>query len=65
MGAAQGDGVPGRAGDRAGMQALLGFTSEARWLRYARVHLRGMFPLLPQQPGYNKRLRALAATMAG
>ena len=40
------------------MQALLGFTSEARWLRYARAHLRGMFPHLPQQPGYNKRLRA-------
>jgi Transposase DDE domain len=46
------------------MQALLGFTSEARWLRYARAHLRRMFPHLPQQPGYNKRLRALAATMA-
>jgi hypothetical protein len=46
------------------MQALLGFTSEARWLRYARAHLRRMFPRLPQQPGYNKRLRALAATMA-
>ena len=46
------------------MQALLGFTSEARWLRYARTHLRRMFPRLPQQPGYNKRLRALAATMA-
>jgi Transposase DDE domain len=46
------------------MQALLGFTSEARWLRYARTHLRRMFPHLPQQPGYNKRLRALAATMA-
>jgi transposase len=46
------------------MQALLGFTSEARWLRYARAHLRGMFPCLPQQPGYNKRLRALAATMS-
>ena len=45
------------------MQALLGFTSEARWLRHARAHLRGMFPHLPQQPGYNKRLRALAATM--
>jgi DDE family transposase len=45
------------------MQALLGFTSEARWLRYARIHLRGMFPRLPQQPGYSKRLRALAATM--
>jgi hypothetical protein len=46
------------------MQALLGFTSEARWLRYARTHLCRMFPHLPQQPGYNKRLRALAATMA-
>jgi hypothetical protein len=46
------------------MQAVLGFTSEARWLRYARSHLRGIFPRLPQQPGYNKRLRALAATMS-
>ena len=46
------------------MQAVLGFTSEARWLRYARSHLRGMFPRLPQQPGYSKRLRALAATMS-
>ena len=41
-------------------QALLGFTSEARWLRYARKHLSGMFPYLPQQSGYNKRLRAAA-----
>ena len=39
-------------------QALLGFTSEAQWLRYARKHLAGMFPYLPQQSGYNKRLRA-------
>jgi hypothetical protein len=39
------------------MQALLGFTSEARWLRHARAHLRHLFPYLPQQPGYNKRLR--------
>jgi hypothetical protein len=39
-------------------QALLGYHSEARWLRYARKHLRGMFPYLPQRPGYNKRLRA-------
>ena len=46
------------------MQAHLGFTSEARWLRYARTHLVGMFPMLPQQSGYNKRLRKLAATMA-
>ena len=45
------------------MQALLGYTSEARWLRYARTHLQGQFPYLPQQPGYNKRLRALADTI--
>ena len=43
------------------MQALLGFTSETRWLRYARAHLLAMFPHLPQQSGYNKRLRKLAA----
>ncbi len=39
------------------MQGLLGFTSEARWLRHARSHLRELFPYLPQQSGYNKRLR--------
>lgn len=46
------------------MQALLGYTSEARWLRYARTELTSMFPYLPQQSGYNKRLRKLAATTA-
>ena len=39
-------------------QAMLGFTSERHWLRYARKHLAGLFPYLPQQSGYNKRLRA-------
>ena len=33
-------------------QALLGYHSEARWLRYAHKHLTGMFPYLPQRPGY-------------
>ncbi len=42
------------------MQALLGFTSEARWLRHVGRHLRHLFPYLPKQPGYNKRLRAAA-----
>ena len=46
------------------MQALLGFTSETHWLRYARANLLGMFPHLPQQSGYNKRLRKLASTMS-
>ena len=36
------------------MQALLGHTSERRWLRYARKNLIGMFPELPGQSGYNK-----------
>jgi hypothetical protein len=40
------------------LQALPGFTSEARWIRHAGAHLRHLFPYLPQQPGYNKRLRA-------
>jgi hypothetical protein len=39
------------------MQALLGFAAEARWLRHARVHLTHLFPYLPGQAGYNKRLR--------
>jgi len=42
------------------LQALLGFCSEARWLRYAHAHLGHLFPYLPKQPGYNKRLRAAA-----
>ena len=41
------------------MQALLGHTSEARWLRYTRSHLQHLFRYLPKQPGYNKRLRRL------
>ncbi len=46
------------------MQALLGYPSEHHWLRYARAHLLDMFPTLPGQSGYNKRLRKLTATMA-
>ena len=45
------------------MQALLGYPSERRWVRYAHAHLGEMFPGLPEQPGYNKRLRRLADTM--
>jgi hypothetical protein len=43
------------------MQALLGYTSEARWLRYAHKQLRHLFPYLPGQAGDNKRLRAAVA----
>ncbi len=46
------------------MQALLGYPSEARWLRFAGQRLRHLFPYLLRQPGYNKRLRKLAATIA-
>ena len=46
------------------MSALLGYTSERRWLRYAHQNLRAMFPALPGQSGYNKRLRKLAHTIA-
>jgi len=46
------------------IQALLGFTSEARFIRHARAELRGLFPYLPDRPGCNKRLRAAADTLA-
>lgn len=40
-------------------QVLLRYDGERRWMRH--VHsdpeLRAMFPLVPQQPGYNKRIR--------
>lgn len=42
------------------MQALLGYTSESRWLRHAHAHLHHLFRYLPTQSGYNRRLRAAA-----
>lgn len=41
------------------MSALLGFTSERRWLRYVKKNLAEMFPRLIGQSGYNKRMRKL------
>jgi len=32
-------------------------------VRYARTHLRHLFPYLPGQSGYNKRLRRLAVLL--
>jgi Transposase DDE domain len=46
------------------IQALLGFVSETRFLRYANDHLRHLFPYLPAQSGYNKRLRKAADLIA-
>lgn len=40
------------------MQGMLGFHSEARWLRYVRTHYRHMFPFVPKDPDCNRRLRA-------
>ncbi len=45
------------------LQALLGYTSEARFIRYAKAHLTGLFPYIPKRPGYNKRLRAATDMM--
>ncbi len=45
------------------LQALLGFDSEARFVRYARTHLKAWFPYVPQRPGYNRRLRRAGETM--
>ncbi len=42
------------------MQALLGYTSEARWVRHTHAHLGHLFRYLPGQSGYNRRLRAAA-----
>ena len=46
------------------MQAMLGFHSEARWLRHVRMHYRHLFPVIPQDSGYNKRLRKLTTTLS-
>jgi hypothetical protein len=55
-------GIPLTLGDAelltmAVMSALLGFTSERRWLRYVNAHLAGMFPRAIGQSGWNKRVR--------
>lgn len=41
-------------------QILLDCPSERRFLRFALTRLGHLFPYLPKQPGYNKRMRALA-----
>jgi len=46
------------------MQVLLGYHDESRWIRYARKALIHLFPYLPKQPGYNKRLRTLSTQLA-
>lgn len=41
-------------------QMLLDIPSERRFLRFAMCRLGPLFPYLPKQPGYNKRMRRLA-----
>jgi hypothetical protein len=41
-------------------QVLLGARSERHWLRFVRERLGHLFPYVPGQAGYNKRLRAAA-----
>ena len=45
-------------------QMFLGLPSDRRFLALARWRLGHLFPYLPKQPAYNKRLRALAPTLA-
>lgn len=45
-------------------QVLLGFPGERHWIRYARKNLRHLFPYIPQQSGYGKRLRSAGPLIA-
>lgn len=45
------------------MSALLGYTSERRWLRRVDRDFRHLFPYVPGQSGYGKRLRAASALL--
>jgi Transposase DDE domain len=45
-------------------QMFLGIPNDRKFLALARWRLGHLFPYLPKQPGYNKRLRALAPTLA-
>jgi Transposase DDE domain len=69
LGVRQGPGRPPRLCDSelvclAVAQVLLGCNSERRWLRFVGSRLGHLFPYLPGQSGYNKRLRAAARPLA-
>ena len=46
-------------------QVLLGARSEHHWLRLCYARLGHLFPYLPNQPGYHKRLKAAGALRPG
>ncbi len=65
----QGPGRPPRISDAelialAVAQMFMGLPNDRQFLAFARWRLGHLFRYLPQQPGYNKRLRALAPTIA-
>jgi hypothetical protein len=67
--ARQGPGHPPRITDAelialAVAQMFLGVPNDRKFLAFARWRLGHLFLYLPKQPGYNKRLRALAPTIA-
>jgi hypothetical protein len=45
-------------------QVLLGARSEQHWLRLCHARLGHLFPYLPKQPGYHKRLKAAGPLLA-
>lgn len=45
------------------MSQLLGHTNERRWVRWVKTHLTALFPRVPNQSGYNKRVRGLSWTL--
>src|SRR6201981_190829 len=45
-------------------QVLLGARSEHHWLRMCYGRLGHLFPYLPRQPGYHKRVKAAAPLLA-
>ena len=69
LGVRHGPGRPPRLSDSelvclAVAQVLLGCNSERRWLRFVGSRLGHLFPYLPGQSAYNKRLRAAAGLLA-
>jgi hypothetical protein len=45
-------------------QQMLGIASDRKWIRYARTHLSEMFPNLPQQSGWGKRVRQASGLLS-
>ena len=43
---------------------MLGIASGRKWIRHARAHLKGVFPNMPQQSGWGKRVRQAAGLLS-